>query len=101
MSDAEPGETSVSLTPTTRRALFRRSAGLAALGGIALVAGGAAAAGKISKTTVSYQYTPKGANHCSLCASFIPGPDAGPGTCKVVDGPIQPLGWCIAFSPKR
>jgi hypothetical protein len=32
---------------------------------------------------------------------FVPGPkpDAN-GTCKVVDGPISPNGWCVAYVKK-
>jgi len=38
---------------------------------------------------------------CDDCVQFIPGAKAdGPGTCKIVEGPISPHGHCIAFSPK-
>jgi hypothetical protein len=84
-----------------RRAFLRRSAGLALLGAAALTASRAAAAGKISKDYVKYQFSPKGDQHCSLCASFIPSEAGGAGTCKLVEGPIQPNGWCGAFSPRR
>ena len=64
-----------------------------------LVPGLARAAAKTPKTAVDYQYTPKGDQHCGACASFIPGETTqGPGTCRIVDGPIQQNGWCALFS---
>ncbi|MGA0603229.1 high-potential iron-sulfur protein [Caulobacter sp. KR2-114] len=84
-----------------RRRMLRATAGVAVLGAVALAASRAAAAGKISKDYVKYQYSPKGADHCSLCASFIANPEGGAGTCKLVEGAIQPNGWCGAFSPRR
>ena len=38
--------------------------------------------------------------HCSACAQFIPGKygECG-GGCKVVGGPINPNGGCLAFAP--
>lgn len=85
----------------SRRRLIRLGA-TSALLGVAL-AGGARAAAKTSKADVKYQYTPKEAAHCSVCASFIASPDGGggPGTCKIVDGPIPQNGWCVLFSPAR
>lgn len=82
---------------TTRRFLL----GAAPL----LLAGAAAAApaaAKIAKTDVKYQFTPHGAQRCGGCVSFIPGAGAAaPGTCKVVDGPIPPDGWCVLFAPRK
>jgi hypothetical protein len=32
----------------------------------------------------------------------VPGANASAqGTCKVVDGPISPKGWCIAYAKKQ
>jgi hypothetical protein len=37
----------------------------------------------------------------AIAASTIAGPKPGaPGGCKVVEGPISPRGWCIAFVKK-
>jgi hypothetical protein len=74
---------------------------MATLVGVA-AAGAARAAGKTAKADVKYQYTPKDAARCGLCASFIPPSDGGPGPgmCKIVDGPIPQNGWCVLFSPK-
>ena len=65
----------------------------------AIVPGRARAASKTPKSAVNYQYTPKGDQHCGACASFIPGDmPQGPGTCRIVDGPIPQNGWCVLFS---
>jgi hypothetical protein len=50
---------------------------------------------------VKYQFTPNGEQHCSLCASFIAGDSpGGPGTCKIVEGPIPQNGWCQLYSKR-
>lgn len=60
-----------------------------------------AASQKLPKADAHYQYTPKGAQRCGLCASFIPGAKSpGPGACKIVDGDIPDTGWCELFSAK-
>ncbi len=78
------------------RRRFTLGAGLAITAGPALLAASAArAAGSTPKTDVGYQYSPKGAQSCGVCASFIRGSDpAGPGTCQIVAGPIAQNGWC-------
>jgi hypothetical protein len=50
---------------------------------------------KIAQAMVKYQDHPNNGNHCGICAQFEP-----PNACKVVDGVIDPNGWCIAFAPK-
>jgi hypothetical protein len=63
--------------------------------------GKALAQAKVSKDAVKYQNKPNGGNDCDDCIHFVAGRNGkGPGTCKVVDGPISPQGWCIAFMPK-
>jgi hypothetical protein len=65
------GEANVS-----RRGLFRRMA--AAAGGVALLLGNALpAAAKMTQKAAGYQQAPKGDQSCSL-----------------VDGTINPQGWC-------
>jgi hypothetical protein len=59
------------------------------------VAGRASAQQKIAPAMVQYQDKPKGDQHCDLCQHFV-----APGSCKLVDGPIKPGGWCVAFAPK-
>lgn len=46
---------------------------------------------KVSKTIAQYQEKPKDGKKCATCANFI----AESNTCKVVEGPINPEGWCI------
>jgi len=61
----------------------------------------AAQAGVVTQANAKYQPNPKGANHCSICNYFIPGPKAGDnGTCKQVAGVISPNGRCQFFAKK-
>jgi len=50
---------------------------------------------KAKKETVKYQDTPKGDQRCSNCSQFTP-----PASCKVVDGAINPNGYCIVWVKK-
>jgi hypothetical protein len=85
------------MKPTRRNVL--KSAALAA----GLVAAPWAARGqaKASKQAMQYQDQPKNGQTCDTCVQWIPGPapDA-PGACKVVEGPINPKGWCVAYVKK-
>ena len=74
------------------------------LAGSALALGAAAAARavpqakaqeKISQADAQYQGTPKGDQHCSRCANFLPS-----NACRFVQGNINPNGWCQLFTPK-
>jgi hypothetical protein len=56
----------------------------------------AAAVIKISQKAVAYQDHPEGDKRCDKCVQFQP-----PGTCKMVDGPISPNGYCRLFVLKR
>ena len=62
----------------------------------------AAAAAKLTKEAV--KYTDAGTDEgkdCDDCSQFVLGKTAKSlGTCKLVEGPINPHGHCIAFSPK-
>jgi hypothetical protein len=51
---------------------------------------------KVAKSGVKYQNKPKGAQKCSLCTNYI----AASKTCKRVEGPINPDGWCILWTAK-
>ena len=56
---------------------------------------------KASKQAMQYQDQPKNGQKCDSCVQFVPGTKPGAnGTCKVVDGPISPDGWCIAYVKK-
>jgi hypothetical protein len=51
---------------------------------------------KISQAAVAYQDHPVGDKHCSKCAQFL-----APSSCKMVDGTINPQGYCRIFMPIR
>ena len=88
----------------SRRGAIRR--GLVAAAGAPLVLYPAtqarAAQAKLAKSAV--KYTDASADEgkdCDDCSQFVPGRTAKAlGSCKIVDGAINPHGHCIAFSPK-
>jgi len=63
--------------------------------GAGLSATSAAAAGKMPQKAVSYQSTPKGKQRCDNCSLWQP-----PGSCKLVQDPIDPAGWCVLYKAK-
>jgi hypothetical protein len=88
----------------SRRSMVK--GGMSALAGIAIAflprARLSAAETKLAKSAVRYVDAGKEAGkNCDDCVQFIPGktPD-GTGTCKIVEGEINPHGHCIAFTPK-
>ena len=85
----------------SRRAFLKGASSLAKVAGIAVLLDRQALAAKLaSKVTVHYQWKPNGDEQCSGCLNYIPGPKPNAiGACHVVEGPIAPNGWCIAFSP--
>ena len=87
---------------STRRIILAKAAAAAAAVVVApLLCASANAQAKASKQAMQYQDSPKNGQQCATCLQFIPG--SGPaanGTCKVVDGPISPKGWCIAYAKK-
>ena len=88
----------------SRRTLLKR--GIESLAGIAVVTltGGPAhsADRKLQKTAVHYQDASKLKDQdCDDCIQFIPGAsEKARGTCKIVDGSIDPHGHCDAFAAK-
>jgi hypothetical protein len=50
---------------------------------------------KVSKEAMKYQDTPNGDKQCSNCLQFVP-----PASCKVVEGTINPNGYCLAWVKK-
>lgn len=74
---------------------------------------------KVSKETAKYQGHPNNMQMCGMCKSYIPpGGKAGSGmmggcmmgrdhmggmraggTCQVVEGQINPMGWCVLYQP--
>ncbi len=82
----------------SRRVLLKT--GAVALAGTCVARAGFAQ-GKASKQAMQYQNEPKNGQECDQCMQWIPGANAGAqGTCKVVEGPINPKGWCVAFVKK-
>jgi hypothetical protein len=71
----------------------------AAVGGGAILGAGfaapAKASSKMSPRAMSYRPTPNGNQRCDNCANF-----QAPSSCKLVDGPIVPSGWCILYRSK-
>jgi len=69
------------------------------LGGVILLATGLPDRGdaqpKIAQKMVQYQEKPKGPQECDNCLHFVP-----PAACKMVDGKINPKGWCSLYAPK-
>jgi len=76
-----------------RRGLFRAVfTGLAAVMTAATTLP-AQAQQKMTKQEAEYQDSPKDIRMCATCTLFEP-----PHACKVVDGEINPNGWCKAFA---
>jgi hypothetical protein len=80
-------------TSLPRRGLFR-----AAFTGLAAVLAGATtlparAQQKMTKQEAEYQDSPKDIRMCATCTLF-----EAPHACKVVEGEIDPNGWCKAFA---
>jgi hypothetical protein len=82
----------------SRRSLIQNVAlavGGAAVLGTATHPNRADAAAKMAPKVVAYQDTPKGNQRCDNCKQFEP-----PAACKVVDGEINPAGWCKVYVAK-
>lgn len=75
--------------------LFSVTVGSGALLGANLITAPAAAATKMPQKAVKYQATPKGKARCDNCALW-----QAPDSCKLVDGPIAPSGWCVLYKVK-
>lgn len=88
----------------SRRAAMQQ--GLVSLAGVALIGvaqtPSLAAEAKLAKATVKYVDAGKDeGKDCDDCIQFVPGKTAKDlGSCKIVEGAINPHGHCIAFSPK-
>lgn len=50
---------------------------------------------KISQANAKYQEHPNGTQECDGCIQF-----QAPSSCKIVDGTINPKGWCQFFGAK-
>lgn len=76
--------------------LFVAAAGSGAIVAGALIGTPAAASSKMSQKAVNYQPTPKGNQRCDNCSLWLP-----PSSCKLVEDPIAPSGWCVLYKPKK
>jgi hypothetical protein len=56
----------------------------------------AAAQEKVSQVEAKYRNQPNGQQRCEICLQFEP-----PNTCKIVQGRINPKGWCQFFAAKE
>jgi High potential iron-sulfur protein len=83
------------LAKISRRTLFTHialmGAGLAGLMAMALPA-----YAKMKQTAAGYQDQPKGDQSCSNCNLF-----SAPSSCTLVDGTINPQGWCRFHQTKN
>jgi len=87
----------VSGESVSRREILTRSLGVLAVAGMltALDTATSSAQAKTAQKLVQYQQTPKKDQKCSICLHFVP-----PDGCKVVEGKINPEGWCALYAPK-
>ena len=85
-----------------RRAAIAHVLGLAGGCAFCLAAIRHASAGKSSKASFMYQDHPHDGRRCGDCKYFTAGGDArSAGTCALIEGPIEPNGWCMAFAPRE
>jgi len=75
--------------------LFSAAVGSGAFLGASLMSAPATAATKMPQKAVKYQAMPKGKQRCDNCALW-----QAPSACKLVDGPIDPAGWCVLYKAK-
>jgi High potential iron-sulfur protein len=66
---------------------------LGVIGTFAAPARTRAAGEKLSKQQTGYQDSPKGIQMCATCTLF-----EAPHSCKVVEGDVNPNGWCKAYA---
>jgi hypothetical protein len=51
---------------------------------------------KLTQISVKYQQQPKGDQKCATCVQFVP-----PNACNLVEGNINPEGWCVLWAKKK
>ena len=79
----------------SRRCMLHVAASAAGAAAAAGLTANGALAQKTKKEAVDYQETPKGDQQCNNCMLFQP-----PAACLVVDGAINPQGWCKIWAKK-
>jgi hypothetical protein len=88
--------------PLSRRALIGSASAVVALAAVGGSPPPAAAdetlpeQDRIKKADAKYQDQPKGQQRCEICLQFLP-----PATCKIVQGPVTPHGWCQFFAARE
>jgi nitrous oxide reductase accessory protein NosL len=56
--------------------------------------------GLSTKSVVEYQAEPKDGQRCSDCTFYVPDRNGdGAGACAIVEGTIDPSGWCVSYGP--
>ena len=50
---------------------------------------------KLTQVSVKYQQQPKGDQKCATCVQFV-----APNSCNLVEGKINPEGWCVLWAKK-
>lgn len=84
-----------------RRRFIKNTAKLAGIAIVSTVLVTDALAAKLSKASVHYQINLKDKPDCDDCAHYIaPKFNKGHAACKLVEGDINPHGWCESFSAK-
>ena len=84
----------------SRRIMLKNAAIVAGLAAAPWAVRPARAQQKATKQAMQYQEQPKNGQKCADCLQFVPAKQGANGTCKVVEGPISPNGWCAAFVKK-
>jgi hypothetical protein len=80
------------------RKLSRRTLLISVAGSTSMLAGTlrwAEAGTKASQSAVHYQNTPQNGQDCAHCYQFM-----APNSCKLVDGDVNPTGWCRLWVKK-
>ena len=80
------------MTPFSRRGILRGALAVVIAAGASVRAW---AQQKTPQKLVQYQEKPKGTQECDTCLHFV-----APDSCKLVEGKINPKGWCALFAPK-
>ena len=86
------------VTRVSRRQILGSLKVAGAAGGLmtlGVAAGARADASQLRKQDVRYQDQPKGNQRCAGCKNFV-----GPNVCRVVQGSVNPNGWCLLFQAK-
>lgn len=53
----------------------------------------------MTKRSVHYQAEATDMDHCADCRHFVPARTGQSASCRIVEGTINPGGWCDQFDP--